>query len=261
MLSTKHPAAPLTRGLPYAFRTPDGHFVPDHIRQSPNGMPAQTRLQKTFHRKDVDNITAEVDEVNSFGDGAADEWRKGMTQRGKDAMADSSRWERWEGTLPLGKMPAEVLREYDLASFPRLLDQQQRQQRQATNQYAHVGGALPAPPFHGKQESFSNLDFFTLVLHTVKRHLICGNGEATRREDSTFRSQEWTIVIHSQSPPVTDPSHRYASVASTRTCLCQHATSSATSYFTSRTLYSPGTSSRSQCPRGRSCPSSSPCRH
>ena len=38
----------------------------------------------------MDSITAEVDEVNSFGDGAADEWRKGMTQRGKDAMADSS---------------------------------------------------------------------------------------------------------------------------------------------------------------------------
>jgi hypothetical protein len=67
MLSTKHPAAPLTRGLPYAFRTPDGNFVPDHIRQSPNGMPAQTRLQKTFYRKDVDSITAEVDEVFSLG--------------------------------------------------------------------------------------------------------------------------------------------------------------------------------------------------
>ena len=68
-----------------------------------------------------------------------------------------------------------VLREYDLASFPRLLDQQQRQQRQTTSQYAHVGGALAAPPFHGKQESFSNLDFFyfcpthhkIIFLHTV----------------------------------------------------------------------------------------------
>ena len=184
MLSTKHPAAPLTRGLPYAFRTPDGHFVPDHIRQSPNGMPAQTRLQKTFYRKDVDNITAEVDEVNSFGDGAADEWRKGMTQRGKDAMADSSRWERWEGTMPIGKMPAEVLREYDLASFPRLLDQQQHQQRQATSQYAHVGGALTAPPFHGKQESFSDLHFFIVVLYNTKLHSVYGNEAATEAATS-----------------------------------------------------------------------------
>lgn len=159
MLSTKHPAAPLTRGLPYAFRTPDGHFVPDHVRQSSNGVPTQTRLQKTFYRKDVDSITAEVDEVNSFGDGAADEWRKGMTQRGKDAMADSSRWERWEGSMPLGKALAEVLREYDLASFPHLLDQQQRQQRQASSQYAHVSSALPAPPFHGKQRTFSKSHF------------------------------------------------------------------------------------------------------
>jgi hypothetical protein len=168
MLSTKHPAASLTRGLPCAFRTPDGHFVPDHIRQSPNGMPAQTRLQKTFHRKDVDSIIAEVDEVNSFGDGAADEWRKRLTQRGKNAMADSSRWERWEGTLPLGKVLAEVLREYDLASFPCLLDQQQRQQRQATNQYTQISGAFQAPPFHGKQESFHSPDFFICVLHVSK---------------------------------------------------------------------------------------------
>lgn len=189
MLSTKHPAAPLTRGLPYAFRTPDGHFVPDHIRQSPNGMPAQTRLQKTFYRKDVDNITAEVDEVNSFGDGAADEWRKGMTQRGKDAMADSSRWERWEGTMPIGKMPAEVLREYDLASFPRLLDQQQRQQRQTTSQYAHVGGALAAPPFHGKQESFSNLDFsyFCPTHHRTIFLSVHGSSKARIRGESTCK--------------------------------------------------------------------------
>lgn len=134
--------------------------MPDHIRHNSNA--AHTRLQKTFYTKDVDSITAEVDEVNSFGDGAADEWRKGMAQRGKDAMADSSRWERWEGTLPLGKVLAEALREYDLASFPRLLEQQQRQQRQASSQYANVSSALPAPPFHGKQELFSTLIFFFL---------------------------------------------------------------------------------------------------
>ena len=249
MLSTKHPAAPLTRGLPYAFRTPDGHFVPDHIRQSPNGLPAQTRLQKTFYRKDVDNITAEVDEVNSFGDGAADEWRKGMTQRGKDAMADSSRWERWEGTMPLGKMPAEVLREYDLASFPRLLDQQQRQQREATSQYAHVGGALAAPPFHGKQESFSNLNFFIPVPHIVKRHTLSGSSAATSRKESKCNSQVDDCYTQSIDS-VTDPSHRYSSVTSACACLCKHTTSIATSCSTSRTFYSPCTPPCPQCSRG-----------
>ncbi|KAM0714835.1 hypothetical protein Q7P37_009299 [Cladosporium fusiforme] len=149
ILTTKNQAASLIRGLPHAFRTPDGHFVPDHIRQGPNGMPGYLRIQKTFHRKDVDSITAELDEVNSFGDGAADEWRKGLTQRGKDAMADPSRWERWEGTLTLGTMLADVLREYDLASFPQYAEQQQRQQRQTASHYTPVNGALPAPPFHG----------------------------------------------------------------------------------------------------------------
>lgn len=157
----------MTRGLPYAFRTSDGHFVPDHVRQLPNGVPAHLRLQKTFHKKDVDSILAELEEVNSFGDGAADEWRKGMTQKGKDAMADSSRWERWAGALPLGKDLADVLREYDLASFPRMLEEQQRPQRQPTSQHTHVNGALPAPPFHGKQAStFSTLSLFSIYLLT-----------------------------------------------------------------------------------------------
>jgi hypothetical protein len=167
-------------------------------------MPAQTRLQKTFYRKDVDSITAEVDEVNSFGDGAADEWRKGMTQRGKDAMADSSRWERWEGTMPLGKLPSEVLREYDLASFPRLLDQQQHQQRQATSQYAHVGGALTAPPFHGKQESFSDLHFFIVVLYNTKLHSVYGNEAATEAATSRnsarldFQSGRFLCIVNNR---------------------------------------------------------------
>lgn len=163
MLSKKHPAAPLTRGLPYAFRTPDGHFVPDHVRQGPNGAPPNLRLQKTFHKKDVDSILAELEEVNSFGDGAADEWRKGMAQKGKDAMADSSRWERWAGALPLGKSLADVLRDSDPASFPRMLEEQRHQQRQPTSQHANVNGALPAPPFHGKQASPSLTSFSFLI--------------------------------------------------------------------------------------------------
>ena len=114
-------------------------------------------------------------------------------------MADSSRWERWEGTMPLGKLPSEVLREYDLASFPRLLDQQQHQQRQATSQYAHVGGALTAPPFHGKQESLSYLHFFIVVLHNTKLHSVYGNEAAKKPKDSTFRLSEWTIAVYHRS--------------------------------------------------------------
>lgn len=133
-------------------------------------MPGYLRIQKTFHRKDVDNITAELDEVNSFGDGAADEWRKGLTQRGKDAMADPSRWERWEGTLTLGTMLADVLREYDLASFPRYAEQQQHQrhQQQTASHHTPVNGALPAPPFHGKQVSFSIFLFSLVHFHHAR---------------------------------------------------------------------------------------------
>ena len=72
--------------------------------------------------------------------------------------------------MPLGKVLADVLREYDLASFPRLLEQQQRQQRQSSNQYAHVSSALPAPPFHGKQTSFLFLDLS--LCHARHEHVL-----------------------------------------------------------------------------------------
>lgn len=160
ILTTKQEASSLIQGLPHAFRTSDGHFVPDHIRHTPGGMPNHLGIQKTFLRTDVDSIAAELEEVNSFGDGAADEWRKGLKQRGKDAMADSSRWERWEGTLPLGKVPADVLKEHDIVSFPGFATQQ-RQRRQTASQHAPVSGALPPPPFHGKQALPLTFIFFT----------------------------------------------------------------------------------------------------
>ena len=156
LLGAASPVARLTSGLPYAFRSQDGHFVPDTVRQT-SGIPGHLRIQKTFYKRDVQAITEDWDEVTAFGDGAAEEWRKGLVQRGKEAMADASRWERWEATMPLGTVLAEALRAQDPASFPKYAGTQHAQP-------GKVNGMQPSTHMNGKFENFS-LTFDTLSQH------------------------------------------------------------------------------------------------
>nr|OQO32018.1 hypothetical protein B0A51_00817 [Rachicladosporium sp. CCFEE 5018] len=144
-------ASSLRLGLPHAFRTPDRHYVYDLIRQAQGGIPGHLRIVKTFLKKDLATITDELSEVKSFGEGTADEWRKGLAQRGKDAMADASRWERWEQNLPPGIQLGHWIREYDLASFPHHLDNLLRDvsEAKARHESAQTNGAA-----HHQQPDF-----------------------------------------------------------------------------------------------------------
>ncbi|KAK1072091.1 hypothetical protein LTR74_002921 [Friedmanniomyces endolithicus] len=116
------PAAALRFGLAYAFRTPDLHFVPEVQRQQPGGIPSHLRVAKVYYKPHVQDILEEHDEIQGFGDGAAAEWQKGLATKGKDKMTEAARWERWEQQLHNRADLARVLREYDLASFPRHLE-------------------------------------------------------------------------------------------------------------------------------------------
>lgn len=111
-------ASTLRFGLPYAFFTPDLHFVPEIQRQTPAGIPAYLRVVKLYYNKDIDAIVREYQDAKSYGEGAAEEWRKGLHTKGKDAMADAARWEKWEGQMHFGSDLSQVLREYDPSSFP-----------------------------------------------------------------------------------------------------------------------------------------------
>lgn len=84
----------------------------------PPGIPGNLRFSKVYYEPHLAAIKLEEDEAQQLGQGAADEWRKGLYNKGKDAMADSARWEKWEAQLRLGANPAQVLREYDPSSFP-----------------------------------------------------------------------------------------------------------------------------------------------
>nr|POF26293.1 hypothetical protein CFP56_22442 [Quercus suber] len=112
-------ASSLRAGLPWAFRTADAHYVLDLVRQLPGGIPSHLHVNKVYYSRDVTAIVRDWDEVKEFGDGAAEEWRKGLPLKGKERMTDASRWERWESNLRPGLGLLDALREYHSASFPR----------------------------------------------------------------------------------------------------------------------------------------------
>ncbi|KXL46642.1 hypothetical protein M433DRAFT_65402, partial [Acidomyces richmondensis BFW] len=122
------PAASLRHGLPYAFRTPDLHFVPEMTRQSyPGGIPSQLRVAKVYYTKDVKDIQAEHEDVQGYGEGAAEEWRKGLNNKGKEAMADAARWEKWESqTRPGADMTTRSPQEVEEARASRKADIERR---------------------------------------------------------------------------------------------------------------------------------------
>nr|POF12781.1 hypothetical protein CFP56_09932 [Quercus suber] len=112
-------ASALRAGLPHAFRTADAHYVLDLVRQLPGGIPSHLHVNKVYYNKDITAIVRDRDEVKEFGDGAAEEWRKGLPSKGKERMTDASRWERWENNLRLGVSLLDALREYHFASLSR----------------------------------------------------------------------------------------------------------------------------------------------
>lgn len=102
----------------------------------PGGIPANLRFSKINYKPELDAIKEEAETAKALGDGAADEWRKGLVAKGKEAMADCARWEKWELQMRPGTDLAQVLREYDLPSFPRLVEETQ-------SRSAGVNGAQP----------------------------------------------------------------------------------------------------------------------
>ncbi|KXT03941.1 hypothetical protein AC578_9271 [Pseudocercospora eumusae] len=151
--------APLRLGLSFAYRSPDYHFAFESVRQLPGGIPGHLRFSKMYFSPDLEALRAEEAEAKSLGDGAVDEWRKGLFTKGKDMMADSARWEKWEMQLRLGANLAQVLREYDPSSFPHSQSFQDMQGRQpgvnGTTSPPATNGMHPLPqPVHVFQNGY-----------------------------------------------------------------------------------------------------------
>ena len=110
-------AGAIRGGLPYCFFTPELHFVPEIQRTQPGGIPAHLRVAKVYYKPDVWKLVNEQSNAINLGPGAAEEWKKGLITRGKEAMADAARWEQWAALMPQGIELSKVLREYDVPSF------------------------------------------------------------------------------------------------------------------------------------------------
>lgn len=100
MLSSSYP---LMAALPFVFLTNELHVLSASSLQ--NGQPPPTiQIAKRFSNSQIENIKQEFDNVKSLGPATAEEWLKGLDERGKESKSDSARWERWESVGGVANM-------------------------------------------------------------------------------------------------------------------------------------------------------------
>jgi hypothetical protein len=59
-------------------------------------LPPNTQVTKFYWSEHINQIKNEFEQVKVLGSAATEEWVKGLEIRGKQALADASRWEKWE---------------------------------------------------------------------------------------------------------------------------------------------------------------------
>ncbi|KAF9767855.1 hypothetical protein IL306_014925 [Fusarium sp. DS 682] len=69
-------------------------------------VPTNIQVTKLFWSEHVEQIKAEFERVKALGSAAAEEWIKGLEIRGKQALADASRWEKWAGSGGMAQLQA-----------------------------------------------------------------------------------------------------------------------------------------------------------
>ncbi|KAF5666263.1 hypothetical protein FHETE_6311 [Fusarium heterosporum] len=96
LLSTSFPSF-LLPALPPVLVDAEMHVIPPRAMQT-GAIPPDTQVTKLFWSEHVEKIKAEFEHVKALGSAAAEEWIKGLEIRGKQALADASRWEKWVGS-------------------------------------------------------------------------------------------------------------------------------------------------------------------
>ncbi|KAF2187107.1 hypothetical protein K469DRAFT_570881 [Zopfia rhizophila CBS 207.26] len=88
-------ASALRPALPFAFITSDLNYIPAYTLQAAT-TPAGVEITKYYYKEHVDEIMHELEQAQSLGSAATEEWSKGLDARGKERMKASENWERWE---------------------------------------------------------------------------------------------------------------------------------------------------------------------
>ncbi|KAJ4272341.1 hypothetical protein NW762_001054 [Fusarium torreyae] len=93
LLSSSFPSF-LLPALPPVFVDADMHIISPRAMQM-GVVPQGTQVTKVFWSEHVDQIKTEFEQVKALGSAAAEEWIKGLEIRGKQALVDASRWDKW----------------------------------------------------------------------------------------------------------------------------------------------------------------------
>ncbi|KAH8177512.1 f-box domain containing protein [Sarocladium implicatum] len=88
--SALHPA------LPAVFLTSDLHVISPATLQRSDELSIPEKPSKVYWPEHIEQIRLEFESVRSLGAAAAEEWLKGMDARGKKALVDASRWEKFD---------------------------------------------------------------------------------------------------------------------------------------------------------------------
>ncbi|KAF2463021.1 uncharacterized protein BDR25DRAFT_347501 [Lindgomyces ingoldianus] len=88
-------ASALRPALPFAFLTTDQNYVLAYTLQAAT-TPAGVDIGKYYFNVHVEDIMRELEQAQSLGSAATEEWSKGLDGRGKERMKASENWERWE---------------------------------------------------------------------------------------------------------------------------------------------------------------------
>ncbi|KAM0342485.1 hypothetical protein ACHAPU_009560 [Fusarium lateritium] len=96
LLSSSFPSF-LLPALPPVLVDAEMHVIHPRAMQS-GAIPPNTQVTKLLWSEHVERIKAEFEHVKALGSAAAEEWIKGLEIRGKQALVDASRWEKWVGS-------------------------------------------------------------------------------------------------------------------------------------------------------------------
>jgi hypothetical protein len=171
--------------------------VPDIQRTQPGGIPSHLRVAKVYYAADVQHIVEEQNDAISFGAGAAEEWKKGLPTRGKEAMADAARWEQWEGQMPPGTDISQLLSEYDAPPSTSV--------GQAYSSAATPNGMHPTMATNGKQLSCL-YDYHISIDHSLfdsnhSSELSTRDGKTQPCSRTTLRSGSNSLTSHTGPYP------------------------------------------------------------
>ena len=107
--------------LPFVFLTNELHVVPP-IALEGGAPPPSIQITKFFLKSHVDEIKHEFFGVKSLGNGTAEEWLKGLEERGRKRRNDAARWERWQSSGGIARMrTTEPSERPSIRSFPRTI--------------------------------------------------------------------------------------------------------------------------------------------